>query len=204
HVSGLTVARARDARFCAEPGSDHCVEADAVFEHLLPFTAFDEEAGVLRHLRRGGVVRAAAHLAPMYAEAIVQMVHEAPQGRRCQSGAPCGGADPVGGPRARVPTFDTGGPDIAVDAPLRLDDADVGASRPCRLGAVDLLDPCSGTVEAAVIGDVAGQVRIGARIDLGQGAGALGPPRSQEGVHPPTLSTRAPPYPCSADAPQTE
>src|SRR5699024_9012448 len=118
-----------------------------------------EEAGVLRHLRRGGVVRAVAQLEPMDAEAIVQMVHEAPQGRRCQSGAPCGGDDPVGGPRARVPTFDPGGHNIADDAPLWLGDED---------------------------------------------GGVIAPPRSQDGVPPPTLPTRAPPYPCSADAPQTE
>src|SRR5699024_8628280 len=67
-------ARARDARVCAEPGADLGVEADAVVEQFLPLTAFDEEAGVLRHLRRGGVVRAVAQLEPMDAEAIVQMV----------------------------------------------------------------------------------------------------------------------------------
>src|SRR5699024_7519531 len=158
-------APARGTRICAEPGAGLGVVASAVVEQLLPLTAFDEEARVLSHFRRGGVVRAIAQLEPVDAEAAVELVHEAPQGRRCQSGAPCGGDDPVAHPRARMPTFDPGGHDIADDPPIYFDDPRIGlddegegACRPCRLGAVDLFDPRSGTIEAAVIGDVAGQV----------------------------------------------
>src|SRR5699024_6753842 len=181
------------------PGADLGVEADAVVEQLLPLTTFDDEARVLRHRRRGGVVRAVAQLEPMDAEAIVQMVDEAPQGRRGQSGASCGGIGPVGYPRARMAAFDPGGHDIADDAPAVFDDEGKCTRGSRCLGAVDVFDPGSGAVVAAIVGDVAGQVRIGAGIALGQLIGVLGPPGSQNGVHPPTLPTHATSA-CSADS----